>query len=279
MLIGAPKAGTTTLYGKLRNHPDILLSEPKEPMYFSNPEVYARGQEWYHSLFDEALPSQICGECSTTYMRHPFIEEPNTLNPWPAISALEKTPKFIYAMRHPADRAFSHYVHHMRYGCTMTFEEAIQQNPIYLDCSRYAMQMNAFREHMPHAELLALSFDEVIHNRTGATYSIMKFLGVAPILPPDPHKSRMNRSDNREFFSKLMSNFPGWNIARKYISPKLKRNVMEFAMNSRLGRRIAKKTEVQPMKPETRRQIIDELEPDIRTAEELIGKELPHWRK
>ena len=232
MVIGAAKAGTTTLYHKLKNHPNIMLGEPKEPMYFSNPEVFSRGPEWYSSLFDAAKDSQLCGDCSTTYMRYPFQEKPNTKNPWPEISRLEKTPKFIYIIRHPVDRAYSHYVHHMRYGCTMTFEEAIDQNPIYVDCSRYATQIDVFREHLPDAKMLVLNFDDVVHNRTGITYMALEFLRLPSILPPDPHHSMMNRSDNRAFFSNLMSKVPMWSTARKFISPKIKRKAMNFVMNS-----------------------------------------------
>lgn len=278
MLVGAAKAGTTTLHFKLKNHPNILLTDPKEPMYFSNPEVYARGPEWYSSLFKDAKASQLCGDCSTTYMRYPFAEEPNTRNPWPTISQLDKTPKFIYILRHPVDRAYSHYVHHMRFGCTMTFEEAMDRNPIYVNCSKYSLQMSAFREHLPDAKLLALDFTQLIHDRTSATYKTLDFLELPAILPPDPHHSMMNRRDNREFFSKIMWKVPGWKIARKMISPSIKRKAMDLTMNSRLGKRIARKTEVQPMKPETRMKLVEMFEPDIQAAEELLGKPLPDWR-
>ncbi len=42
-IIGAPKAGTTSMWDLLRRHPDIFMPRLKEPAFFSLAEVYARG--------------------------------------------------------------------------------------------------------------------------------------------------------------------------------------------------------------------------------------------
>jgi hypothetical protein len=140
------------------------------------------------------------------------------------------------------------------------------------------MQMSAFREHLPDAKLLALDFDEIVLDRTSATYRTLDFLELPAILSPDPHHSKMNRSDNREFLSKMMHKLPGWKVARKVISPNIKRKAMDLAMNSRIGKRISRKIEVEAMKPDTRMRLAEMFEPDILAAEELLGKPLPNWR-
>ena len=36
LIVGAAKSGTTSLHAYLSRHPDVLMSTPKEPKYFSN---------------------------------------------------------------------------------------------------------------------------------------------------------------------------------------------------------------------------------------------------
>ena len=38
-IVGAPKAGTTSLYHYLESHPDIFMSPIKEPNFFSYDEI------------------------------------------------------------------------------------------------------------------------------------------------------------------------------------------------------------------------------------------------
>src|SRR5438445_6642007 len=49
MIIGAAKAGTTSLYLWLEDHPLVAFSSVKEPHYLSN--HYVRGIHWYRSHF------------------------------------------------------------------------------------------------------------------------------------------------------------------------------------------------------------------------------------
>ena len=64
-VIGAPKAGTTSLCSHLGAHPDVFMSDPKEPQFFSH--NLHRGYEWYASLFESASGHAAVGEGSTTY--------------------------------------------------------------------------------------------------------------------------------------------------------------------------------------------------------------------
>ena len=64
-IIGAAKAGTTSLFALLERHPDIFMSTPKEPEFFARDDLYSKGLESYADLFEQALPGQILGEAST----------------------------------------------------------------------------------------------------------------------------------------------------------------------------------------------------------------------
>jgi hypothetical protein len=67
LIIGAPKAGTTTLWHIFNSHPDIFMSPIKETMYFSHAEQWGKGMDWYNSLFADASPQQVAGEASPHY--------------------------------------------------------------------------------------------------------------------------------------------------------------------------------------------------------------------
>ena len=102
-IIGAAKSGTSSLFEYLCRHPEIYIPKIKETEYFSKPSVYNKGEEWYKKLFDEAKKDQLCGDASTTYSRWP-----HTLDAPKLIAKSVPAANFIYNMRHPVERAYSH---------------------------------------------------------------------------------------------------------------------------------------------------------------------------
>jgi hypothetical protein len=85
----------------LRQHPDIYMSDPKEPHFFSNDEAFRLGLEGYRQLFIEGQGNKYRGESSTTYMIFPRVAE--------RIKATIPDPRFIFVLRNPIDRVWSHY--------------------------------------------------------------------------------------------------------------------------------------------------------------------------
>ena len=90
-IVGAPKAGTTSLYWYLRNITGIYMSSIKEPNYFSikvRPKDYflrpIRDKRKYLNLFKDVIDEKIIGEASPSYLRDP--EAPNGL--WTSASKL-----------------------------------------------------------------------------------------------------------------------------------------------------------------------------------------------
>jgi hypothetical protein len=99
---GFGKCGTASLHSYLALHPDICMSEPKEPFFFAVTAAWQRGTEWYDSNFqDHGRPRRWYGESSTIYsMWEPALER---------IKACLGDPKLIVLLRHPAQRLLSHY--------------------------------------------------------------------------------------------------------------------------------------------------------------------------
>lgn len=134
MIIGVAKAGSTSLYNYLKQHPEIFMSPVKEPRYFS-PEYYTtyykkagRGNIYhegmslrtYQSLFEDVHKEIAIGEASTEYM---FFEKTPK-----RISVTIPHAKIISILRNPVDRAFSAYCYHLRDGReSLSFKEALNQ--------------------------------------------------------------------------------------------------------------------------------------------------------
>ncbi|MEM1409443.1 MAG: sulfotransferase, partial [Pseudomonadota bacterium] len=70
-IIGAMKCGTTTLAYQLGAQEGVFITDPKEPNFFSDDDQYAKGIDWYTSLFSTAPRGAFLGEASTHYTKFP----------------------------------------------------------------------------------------------------------------------------------------------------------------------------------------------------------------
>lgn len=142
VVIGAMKCATTTLATQLAAQDGVFVSDPKEPNYFSDDDVYARGEAWYSSLFEDAAAGDLVGEASTHYTKLPTY--PETVE---RFCGLLKNVKLLYVMRHPIDRLVSQYVHEWTQRVvTGSIEEELERNSWMIDYGRYSMQLDPWLE-------------------------------------------------------------------------------------------------------------------------------------
>lgn len=99
LLLGAGKAGTTALPWYLGRHPDVLVSQPKEPNFFDT--EYGRGLGYYWDTYYGAWNGKTAaGEARAINLLLPFVAE--------RIRDCTPDARLIVTLRDPADRAFSH---------------------------------------------------------------------------------------------------------------------------------------------------------------------------
>ena len=120
---GAQKAGTTLLYDILRQHEEIQVSSKKETKYFLKEEKHISKEEYiklfYSSDKDRKTEPLIYGEIDPEYLY--FKDVPEKL-----FSTLGGDIKLIFLLRHPVDRAYSHYwMSYQRGFELLDFEDAI----------------------------------------------------------------------------------------------------------------------------------------------------------
>ena len=129
-IVGAPKAGTTSLYYYLNEHPEIEMSTQKETDFFSDSAIQKQGlyygknridtEEKYNGLFNTQKKDVIFGEGSVSYLFYPTVAQ--------EIKAYNPIAKIIIMLRNPIDRAFSHYLMDYRLGLVSdSFEDIINK--------------------------------------------------------------------------------------------------------------------------------------------------------
>ena len=140
IIIGAMKCGTSTLATQIGLQQGLFMTNPKEPNYFSNDDVFAKGRDWYAGLFAQALDGDIKGEASTHYTKRP--DYPQALTRMKA--ALPEV-KLVYMIRNPMDRLVSHYIHAWSEGdVTASLDVAIDEHRALVDYGRYGWQLAPF---------------------------------------------------------------------------------------------------------------------------------------
>jgi hypothetical protein len=141
-IIGAMKSATSSLYNYLESHPDIFLSEVKEPMHFSRKENWSFGNTKYLGLFANATDEAYVGEGSTEYTKLPFREGV-------AKRLYDFSPgaRLVYVIRDPMNRTVSQYKHMVNAGEEKrSLADAIKAPSDYLTNSYYAYQLRPYLE-------------------------------------------------------------------------------------------------------------------------------------
>lgn len=181
IIIGAMKAGTTTLFRWLGDQPEIRLPAVKEPEFFSDTRKWERGVERYTELFVDAGPEVLTGEASVAYTDTEVSEVA-------AARMRESVPdaRLVYLVRHPVERARSHYQHEVQRGReTRPFREAISGLPnAYVGRSLYARALEPYLERFPAEQVLVVRFEDLISDEAPGWHAVVAHLGLTPRLAP-----------------------------------------------------------------------------------------------
>ncbi|WP_298976340.1 sulfotransferase [uncultured Roseobacter sp.] len=193
LIIGAMKSGTTTLQAQLAAQAGIFMTTPKEPNYFSDDDVFAKGTGWYQTLFDAAAPGDIKGEASTHYTKLPTY--PQTVT---RLADMVSAPKLIYVIRDPVARAVSHYIHEWSEG-RMGDDPvaAFADHPELVAYSQYPMQLAPFIARFGLDAILLTSLEELTRDPDGVLSRIGPHIGSTTPLIWDHGLGAQNVSSER----------------------------------------------------------------------------------
>jgi hypothetical protein len=271
MLIGAMKSGTTSLARYLSSHPDVFMTRPKEPGFFNPARNWARGQEWYESLFAGSRPDQARGEASASYTMSPHV---------PAvperIAGMVPDAKFVYLIRNPVDRIRSMYMHLVDRGEELVpIADAVARRSAYVDISRYGYQLDQYLEVFSRDRILVVSSDGLRHERVDTLKSIFRFIGVDPDAElPDVSKEYHRGVDKRRI----------WPIMEGTRSALRRTGLMrQIPRDLKWKARSALSTAVPAQRAEIDQELADHLwtllADDLRRLREIVGPDFYLWGK
>jgi hypothetical protein len=197
LIIGAAKAGTTTLYRYLCQQDGVLEAKRKEVHYFDL--NYTRGQRWYRSHFPRHSAGHggrtLTGEASPYYLFHPQVPQ--------RVAAAVPRVRLIAMLRNPVDRAYSHWAHFYREGIERrSFEDALAHEFAVLPAAsrwllrhpdghshdhrfssycargRYLEQLRLWEQHFPRDQLLVIISERLFAEPAAELLRVSRFLGL-----------------------------------------------------------------------------------------------------
>ncbi|WP_299684360.1 sulfotransferase domain-containing protein [uncultured Tateyamaria sp.] len=270
--IGAQKSASTWLYGVLQQCPDVRVSDDKEVDFFSY--YFDRGYEWYERSFVGAEDRAHRGEISPSYLIHPGA-------PFRAAQYNPDMQVFV-TLRDPVDRAYSNHLHEARKGhisgANLSFETALENNPLYRDQGRYAHHLSGWFDHFPR-EQIHVMFQEDIHvDRAKAARQVTDALGLEPLA--DFLDLRANESVRYRNAAMGETLWKIGNFARRNGLGK----VAELAKSlpgirqMRQANREEMREVVAPMDPGTAESLTGFYQEDVAALEALLGRSVPWTR-
>lgn len=195
LVMGAMKAGTTSLHNCLAQHPDLFMTYIKEPSYFLNHAsrlayfpIESEGK--LHKLMFKGYRNQRrIGESSTTYTEAPTVgvEAPGNI--------YREAPRmqFIYILRNPLSRIVSHFLHCMQRGIYQEpISAAVEKDSTFLERSLYFSQLQRYLHYFPREQFQLLFFEDFVRCPRLQLQKVCQFLGVddLPIQMPVPVSNR-----------------------------------------------------------------------------------------
>ncbi len=171
-IIGAERAGTTSLYKYLQQHCSICMSEVKEPGYFAYNRDWNSGLDDYHRLYSPTC-GQLCGEASTMYTWFP--DYPQTSR---SLFGYNPDLKLIYLIRNPVSRMISQLTMWIAWGVIKNDTTQLIHNPVFVNRSRYWLQLRQYLQYFSTKQIYIVISEELFANPNPELDRLYKFLDV-----------------------------------------------------------------------------------------------------
>lgn len=218
LVVGAPRAGTTSLHHWLGQHPDVCASRPKETQFFSL--HHRQGTRYYEPFFRHHAGEPVLGESTPMYLSLPYVPR--------RIAETLPDVDLIAVLREPVQQAYSSWWKLRCLGAERrSFEDAIagelDEDPLddvgaerywrrlleasergqpidtgrYLMTGRYVEAISRYHEHLRPEQLTVVLFDDLVRDPTSVTRRIAGAIGIDLERAVSPVPPRVNRSRGR----------------------------------------------------------------------------------
>ncbi len=288
MIVGAQKAGTSSLLRYLGSHPAIYAHPQREFAHFINPEHHDKEErQYFDAAFSHRRSHQLLLAKNAMLMYSEAAIE--------RLYAHNSNALIIALLRNPVDRAYSAYWFARSRGWEKikTFEEALRAEPERLQEDWYKWRNNAYLFNGQYILHLRNLFTRFGAERTQAYLiedlksdpqklfrQIFKAAGVDDAFQPNISRkhnpSRLARSEKiaqwRASLTNSHSNVK--DIVKRIISPQRILQMQDY-----IKRINTSATAPPPTAPETRQRLIEHFQPYNEELGALLGRDLSEWNR
>jgi len=202
LIIGPQRTGTTWLHANLRLHPEVMLSEPKELLFFNrlkqptHEKFKSNELEWYLQFFREPVwrfvaktgyclrhyrrfyRPRVRGEASASYaaLDTDVIDEIVALNP---------NVRAMLMIRNPVERAWSHAKKDLVRNRKRRFEDVSEDefrafftDEYQVRCAQYVRNHDNWQQRLQPGHLFVGVFDDIATRPEEMLREAMQFLGI-----------------------------------------------------------------------------------------------------
>jgi hypothetical protein len=273
IVIGAMKAGTTSMHNYLDVHPDVAVSTEKEMRFFSDP-----GALGWVGRYQDHFPTgtRIRVESSPHYTKFPVV--PGVVD---RMADLVPDAKLIYLVRDPVDRIVADYVeqlqwHHAHRTLDEEAVDAADPANAVMASSRYATQLEEILRRFRPEQVLVVDLADLGADVVGTMARVFRFLDL-PV--PDASAEDYGRYNTREEQHQV----PGWLLALRR-GPLLRAFRRLPAgprqlVTQRMWRSDRNLLERPTLQPETEAALRAALQPEVDRLRELTGQSFATWSR
>lgn len=292
LIFGVQKAGTTSIYSYLEQHPQVYTSPRKETDFFcrdlsqsvsdDEPRLTRGGRkriltvEDYASLFSGVTDEIAIGEASPNYL---FRHE----NAVAGIKQHVPNAKLIAVLRNPVERAYSDYLMHVRQvvGNRKPLAEQVAtsaESSHTLLKGRYYKGMKHFIDTFGSEQVKVFLYDDLRKDSTKLMRQVYEFIGVDPDYKVDTGRKQQTAQvpKNQSIHQLLQTNNPVRQLAGavlKKVMPEEKRQ----KLRSRLIAANSTGKDGLPLSAEDRQLLENYYRDDVRALQDLLGRDLSKW--
>lgn len=273
IIFGTRKAGTTSLYHYLSQHPEIYMSTLKGSRFFlydpAHPErrknVPVKTLEDYRSFFSGAgkKAAKAIGEASPSYIGSRGAAE--------RIHATIPTVKLIASLRHPVDRTYSHYQMAMRYrkpGDRTPFTPETFRE--WSDVGFYSRYLRTYFDLFDRSQIKIVILEQWKQDTPAVIRDLYRFLDVDESFVPDLKTKYNTGGEPRSgLIASVLKPRPFHIRLKPYIPESIR------AAANRLRNLNMRKAP--PLSPELRYELESYFHDDILALQDLTGMDLSIW--
>ena len=282
-IVGAQKAGTSSLAYYLTQHPQIVTHKQLEMTFFVNDAEFRAG---YSRAYRRHFPRNISPDQKLLAKSVGILYREDAMD---RLAEHNKACKLIVVFRNPVDRAYSAYLYALRMGWETlpTFEQAIAAEEdrkatggrlavhcAYLERGHYAQQLANIRKRFPSSQTHILLMDDLDQELAQTMCTTLQFLGLgAEFLPIGNEKQNTARMARWPMLSRIIvKDHPLRRRIREFVPDGIALRLRNLLLSANQA-----DGNIPAMDAETRNALVEHFMPLNRQLEELIGRNLSHW--